>query len=163
MNKKNNDFPLALFFGIFAFAFGGFAIMFGAFNKAGFFGNRGDEFVSIFVFAFGAIGLLFAALTVRFIVVDVRGKQKMRRLLKSGSRVSAEIVGVENANISVNGSAGYYLVCRHTEGGRDYILRSEMLTGDMGDLIGRHIDVLSNRDFSEYYVDTDSLYLSRNA
>jgi len=156
MNKKRKGFPFALFHGIFAVAFLMFAAVFGVAFK-------GEDSVNLFVLFFGIVGLLFTFLAVKTLIADIKKGQTRKRLLETGSRVSAEIVGVENANMTINNIVPYYLVCRHTENGRDYLFRSDMLTGDTGDAIGRRIDVWVNRDFSEYYVDADSLYHSRNA
>jgi|GEM_PF-4228914 len=156
--KKKGVFPFLAFYALFAVSFGGAAIAVGALFASHKLSEDFDlGFFLIFVLAFGGVGLLFTVLTIREIINSVKKEQARERLLTTGSRVSAEIVGVKDANITVNGASGYYFLCHYSENDRDYVFQSELLTDDLGFMVGRHIDVWVNRDFSEYYVDIDAL------
>jgi len=138
--------------------FGGFAVLLFVLMKKDMINESTPiDVVKIVIIIFGAFALFMAYLTVKEISDGIKRAKTKQLLLETGSRVTAQIVGAENANITVNGRTAQRLICRFTENNLDRDFKSDMILEDTALLIGKQIDVFIDKDLTEYYVDLDSV------
>lgn len=100
------------------------------------------------------LGAVFFVIGVCFLAVLYFKRRKREALLFSGEAVQAQVVQVEqNPGVQVNGRCPYRVVCRYTEGGVDYLCRSENLDNPP-DLLSDTVTVYRDpRNYHRYFVD----------
>lgn len=113
------------------------------------------------------IGLAFALIGGIGIFVDIKNRQKKKKLLNTGMRIMAVVSSIErNTSVSVNGRNPYVIYCTYTDEmtGIVYRYKSDNLWDDPSFVVapGMYIPVyVEGNDYSRYTVDAESVLNNR--
>ena len=113
----------------------------------------------IFLFSFGGIGSIFFIIGIVFLKKRIAFEKRRDKLIFSGNYIIADIIEInKDTHINFNGENPYIIHSHYSENGQDYFFKSHGIWFKPSYFLSKEVRIyLDQNDYTNYYVDEDSL------